>query len=250
MELDCNPYAFVDNIPTWRLRLACRVQSDSSNQVSFDVHWFHRRTDDTVEDLGPLRTTINDFYDTQVEFGFNILDDHYDESMLGDYWCHVIHDSSSSSPVNYGISNVLTIYPPDNYNSSLLTCSEIPRNFTNICADYPFVLNNTTSTMMNTAGGTESSSSSIADSTFSITSMIITSAIVTDRIITSTTSILAGRPSAINETPSDILNKRTDADLILAASIGGAMFILIILLFVIIAVLLCTKNRKRKTNSG
>ena len=113
-----------------------------------------------MTDLGQLRVTINEINDRQVEFGHDILNHPFNESMLGDYWCHVIHNSSSSSPVYYGISNVLTIYPPDQYNNQSV-CSEIPRNFTETCADYPFIPYNTTQTSsVNTVRATIAESSS------------------------------------------------------------------------------------------
>ena len=99
-----------------------------------------------MTDLGELRVTINVTNDRQVEFGHNILNDPFNESMLGDYWCHVIHDSSSSSPVYYGISNVLTVYHPDQYDNNLPLCTEVRTNDTETCADYPFIPYNTTQT--------------------------------------------------------------------------------------------------------
>ena len=113
----------------------CEVENLSGR--SFDVHWFRRRDDNVVEDLGRLRTNTNAKDKIEIIYGLHILNDPFDESMLGDYWCQPI-DTSIEPNVHYGRSNIITILEPSEYDTNLPLCIEIPRNETVTCADETF----------------------------------------------------------------------------------------------------------------
>ena len=113
----------------------CEVENLSGR--SFDVHWFKRGGDNIVEDLGRLTTNTDTQYEIGIIYGLHILNDPFDESMLGDYWCQPI-DTSVEPNVYYGRSNIITILEPSEYDNNLPFCSEIPRNETVTCADETF----------------------------------------------------------------------------------------------------------------
>ena len=114
----------------------CEVENLSGR--SFNVHWFRKGGDNVVEDLGILTTFPTDTQDEiKIVYGLHLLDNPFDESMLGDYWCQPI-DTSVEPNVHYGRSNIITILEPSEYDSNLPFCGEIPRNETVTCADETF----------------------------------------------------------------------------------------------------------------
>ena len=113
----------------------CEVENLSGR--SFDVHWFRRGGDNVVEDLGRITTFIDTQDEIEIVYGLHILDNPFNKSMLGDYWCQPI-DTSVETNVYYGRSNIITILEPSEYDSNLPSCSEIPQNETVTCADETF----------------------------------------------------------------------------------------------------------------
>ena len=101
----------------------CEVENLSGR--SFDVHWFRRGDDNIVKDLGRLTTFTDTQDEIEIVYGLHILNNPFDESMLGDYWCQPI-DTSVEPNVHYGRSNIITILEPSEYDSNLPLCSEIP----------------------------------------------------------------------------------------------------------------------------
>ena len=138
----CVPYDYDFNPPLWRLRFKCEVENLSGR--SFDVHWFRKGYDNVVEDLGRLATFRDTRDEIEIVYGLHILDNPFDESMLGDYWCQPI-DTSVEPNVHYGRSNKITILEPSEYDSNLPTCTGIIKNRINTCADDvmdPFAVSN------------------------------------------------------------------------------------------------------------
>ncbi len=134
LGLNCNPYDIRHNPPLWRLRFACEVlKIDDNDDVGpFDVHWIRRGPDNVITDLERLSTFTETSDEIEIHYGFHILDAVFQESMIGDYWCEVTNNTHY-----FGISNVLTIFRPEEYDTDLPLCMNIRRNNTVTCLDNP-----------------------------------------------------------------------------------------------------------------
>ena len=129
--MPCNPFDTKVPTPVWRLTTVCEAQKLSGSQT-FDIHWFHRKTNGEIEDLmRPEIWTNSDTLET-VYFGNNWINQQYNTDMLGEYWCQ-IKVTSEQPNIYLGISNVFTIDPPESYTAP--RCSQIIRVSETLCAD-------------------------------------------------------------------------------------------------------------------
>ena len=117
IPLDCNPFSN-DPTPVWTLITVCAVDSTSTDL--FEVHWFHRDVNGTINDLGQTLLTSKGEV-IQSFFGFQYQDQPFSESLLGQYWCEVVIDGTQKGAYSDG----LTIIRPEEYDTQLPTCSGV-----------------------------------------------------------------------------------------------------------------------------
>ena len=259
----------------WRLRVSCDVRRISGTDLDqFDVHWFHKNNENEIIDLGQVEVQGESPHRELVVLGTQWVNTPFDESMLGEYWCQVI--VTSTQPNMYlGKSDILVIRDPQDYDTGLSRCQGIITVSTTKCADgiqsSLCVSSSSSCTNPITTEGvqlssTESRSSSsqhIPSETNPITTEQVTCASTTENMSfssklnhdTSSTQTLATLSPSSCPSPSVVPSQLNSGDntqlIIIAGSIGGALFLLILILLIIIGVLICIKNgRKNNRKSG
>ena len=273
------------NPAVWRLQVSCDVQRISGTD-EFDVHWFHKNKENITIDLGQVKVSKEAFDRKEVIFGMQLAGTYFDESMLGEYWCQVIITSMQPN-VYLGKSDILMIRDPEDYDGELQRCQGIITVSTTKCADgIQSSLSVSPSSSCTNPTTTEGVQLSLTESTsFSsqhhITQQLMTTSlrenmssssqhipsetnpITTEQVTLATSSSKVDSFSSSSDTSSPSSSPSPSADpsqlnsgdntqlIIMAGSIGGAMFLLIILLLIIICVLICIKNgRKNNRKSG
>ena len=90
---------------------------------SFEIRWYRKNTTGVVEDLGrgdPDMRQMNDW--SSRYHNTKLFNQQYNPSFAGKYWCQVINTTADpDQPLMR--SNVFTLLPPDNCNTS--TCSGV-----------------------------------------------------------------------------------------------------------------------------
>ena len=129
----CNPY----QNGLIAIVLECTVRHQTNE---FVIRWFRENTTGAVEDLGlgyPNKSQ-GSMHRFSMYHGNNFINQQYNPSYLGKYWCQVINTTADpDQPLMR--SNVFTLLAPENYTQP--TCanqSTIIQTMNNItCADLP-----------------------------------------------------------------------------------------------------------------
>ena len=116
----------------------------------FDISWFRENTTGAVEDLGPgspvaISPAGGNFLESRYH-GTAFVNQKYNPSFLGKYWCQVIINTTADPEQPLMRSIVFTLLAPENYTGSM--CSDqslIIQSVTNTtCADQPAQSDKTT----------------------------------------------------------------------------------------------------------
>ena len=105
--------------------MECRVMG---NINMFSLDWYHRDIYGIV-----VTVSVKSEHNTNIVqswFGSLWINESFNESMLGEYWCQVVNTDNTN-----GISNVVTIHHPECYDMSLSTCSGIQSQKSSKCAN-------------------------------------------------------------------------------------------------------------------
>ena len=273
----------------WRLRVSCEVQRISGTD-QFDVHWFHKNNENEIIDLCQVEVQETPNRE-RILLGTQWVDTPFNESMLGEYWCQVIVTSTQPNthlgksdtlvirdPQNYDtlstcstVISVPTSKCADGIQSSLSVSSS------SSCTNPPI----TEGVQLSLTESTSSSSRLIPSETTSITTEQVIRASATEnmsfsshdssdcssiqKLVTSSSDAYPFSSSSDTPSPScspssspssSIVPSQSNSGdntqlIIMAGSIGGALFLLILILLIIIGVLICIKNgRKNNRKSG
>ena len=174
-ELGCRPY---DNNQLWRLRMACEARIPLAAELrNFKVHWYQRTRDGNVINHGQPDQVYSRDRAQRVAFGGDWINQKFESSMLGDYWCQVtLTDSNMIIPTT---SAVVSIREPTTYDSNLPVCSSVQSTLQETCIfpntaneiDNVVTISSTTSSSSSTST-VQSSSSSTSSSVIHSTSVI------------------------------------------------------------------------------
>ena len=100
-----------------------------NRSTHFTINWYHKYLNVTTIVLEP--DSMNSNIMIQSVFGHQWINNPFNESMLGEYWCQVVNTDNTNM---YGISNVVTIHHPECYDMSLSMCSGV-QSTKGKCAD-------------------------------------------------------------------------------------------------------------------
>ena len=132
-NLNCNPFDTEVNPAVWRLSVLCTAERLSGSD-EFEVHWFQRYINNTIENLG-----TPEFYSSGITFatsyfGRQLINHGFSDDLLGDYWCQVIVNGMPTGVYSDGF----TILRPEEYDDQLNTCSvALFNNVVSVCEDQP-----------------------------------------------------------------------------------------------------------------
>ena len=109
--------------------MECELRVLAGNPYRYRIFWFHR---DIQGNFAIHKRNI--FWS---EFGSEWINKTFTESMLGEYWCHVVYYWPYYNTYYYylGRSHIITIHAPECYNTSLDTCSGVQSIKSSRCID-------------------------------------------------------------------------------------------------------------------
>ena len=137
---NCNPYQFNCHI---FIVIDCVVRHQTNE---FEIRWFRDNTTGAVEDLGlGYNDSLNSGNTHWLSRYYGLLNQQYNPSYLGKYWCQVINTTADpDQPLMR--SNVFTLLAPENYTqptcANQSTTTQTMENIT--CADLPVHFEETT----------------------------------------------------------------------------------------------------------
>ena len=185
--MGCNPFDTAISTPVWRLRTLC-IAERISGSTSFDVNWFQRKTTREIINHGRPEIWTNSDTREEVYFGNQMINDPFNENMLGEYWCQVI-DTSQQPHVMLGISDILVIEEPNSYTES--RCTTVQSVIKTTCADQPpnstSSVTSTTTTPILFATSTVTTPISSATTSTTTTSIMTVSVSIPTAIVSTST---------------------------------------------------------------
>ena len=115
--------------------MECELSVIAGKLYRYGVFWLHRDIQGNIKVENSQSWYDYRNYHILSRFGSKWINKTFTESMLGEYWCHVVYYYPNYMYDIHGRSRVITIHAPECYNTSLNTCSGVQSIINRRCID-------------------------------------------------------------------------------------------------------------------